>query len=358
MTRPAGYHGKIPAQGDFIQRGLPGGFVRAWDRWLMEGIAELKNRRGEAWLEGYRTAPLWRFSTPAGTFGDQAMIGVLMASVDRVGRNFPLTIAAEAPPGRSGFAALLAEAGALDQMAQAALGALADGATKETLERDVAAIRMDAAPPPDIAETAEALTVTGPSPEGAIAARWLERRYGPETAVFQSDAAHGAERKLIVARGAPGATLVAQLFAGGGAALLTIGDDDDPDFLAPLPADAAAPVAAMMAAPGPAPAGDDDIDALIGGEPLEAPVGTASAPDLPPELDPDIEPDDLEDLAQGASLPASAHRPVTDEELDALIGADPIGDENAPPSPPAGAVDNEEEDDPIAAILAGGGPES
>ena len=34
MTRSAGYHGKIPTQGDFIQRGLPPGFTRAWDRWL------------------------------------------------------------------------------------------------------------------------------------------------------------------------------------------------------------------------------------------------------------------------------------------------------------------------------------
>ncbi len=372
MTRKAGYHGKIPAQGDFIQRGLPLGFTRAWDRWLMEGIAALKERRGEGWLDGYRTAPLWRFSVPAGAFGEAAMTGVLTASVDRVGRNFPLTIAVLSPVGCSPFAALLAESRTLDRMADAARSAVSDGVKKEALDATVDAIQSDAAEPPLIEETGETLTVEGPNPEGAIAARWLERRYGPDAAVFLSDAP-GAERQMIATRGTPQAGLVARLFEGSGQpAPQPIPAEDDLDLLAPIEADVVAPVVAMTAATDPTPATDDDIDALIGSEPLAAeahttpPAPSAAAVDLPPELDPDFDPaalpDPLESRAAEAApapAPAAESRPATDEEIDALIGSDPLsGEDDAPPPRPRRPEGEEDEDDPIAAILAGGGPES
>jgi type VI secretion system protein ImpM len=371
MTRSAGYHGKIPAQGDFIQRGLPLGFTRAWDRWLMEGIAGLKERRGEGWLDGYRTAPLWRFSVPAGAFGEAAMTGVLTASVDRVGRNFPLTIAVRSPDGCSPFAALLAQSQTLDRMAATARSAVSDGVKKDALDAAVDAIQSDAAEPPLIEEAGETLTVEGPNPEGAIAARWLERRYGPDAAVFLSDAS-GAERRLIATRSAPRPDLVARLFEGSGQpAPQPTPAEDDLDLLAPIEADVVAPVVAMTAAAEPTPATDDDIDALIGSEPLVAeehttpPAPSAAAVDLPPELDPDFDPAALPDpLDSGeaeeahAPTPPTESRPATDEEIDALVGSDPLsGEETAPPPPPRRA-ESDDEDDPIAAILAGGGPES
>jgi type VI secretion system protein ImpM len=45
-----------------------------------------------AWLEYYLTSPLWRFALSPGACGEDAYAGVLMPSVDRVGRYFPLTI--------------------------------------------------------------------------------------------------------------------------------------------------------------------------------------------------------------------------------------------------------------------------
>ncbi len=352
MTSPAGYHGKIPTKGDFIQRGLPVAFTRAWDRWLMEGIGALKQSGGDAWLDGYRTAPLWRFSIPAGAFGDQAMVGVLMASVDRVGRNFPLTIAVEAPPGFSAFDALLSQGPMLDRMAAAALAALSGKAKKDDLDAAVNAIAADPAAPAQIEDSAEALTVAGANPEGAIAARWLERRYGPDSAIFLSDAPPDQDRELIATRGTPEPALVARLFEGGSLAPLVEPAEDDLDLLAPMSADATAPVVAMAAAtsaePSSADDAEDDIDALIGGEPL-APLNDedVSAAHSAP-----------------ATVPADAPRAATDEEIEALIGSDPLSGEasNDPPSlrQALGADDDpdKEEDDPIAAILAGGGPES
>lgn len=38
------------------------------------------------------SAPIWRFSAAAGLAGPDAVLGVMMPSVDRVGRQFPLTL--------------------------------------------------------------------------------------------------------------------------------------------------------------------------------------------------------------------------------------------------------------------------
>jgi len=372
MTRSAGYHGKIPTQGDFIQRGLPLGFTRAWDRWLMEGIAALKTQRGDGWLDGYRTAPLWRFATPAGAFGEQAMLGVMVASVDRVGRNFPLTLAAEAPPGCSPIAALLAEAELLERMAAVAQRTISESVRKDALDAAVEEIRPNAAAQPHVEETGEALTVRGPNPEGAIAARWLERRYGPESSIFISDAGADGERRLIATRGAPRPSLVAQLFEGGGQPAPPLFQaEDDLGLLAPMEADVVAPVAAMTAAVSdPRPASDDEIDALLGDGPLSGeetpPAPAAAAVDLPAELDPDFDPSALPDPFDPnvvpdapATRPATPPRPATDDDIDALIGSDPLsGDEPPPPPKRPAHRDTDEDDDPIAAILAGGGPES
>jgi len=89
-----GFFGKLPWLGDFVTRDLPVSFVTPWDGWLQAGMAATRDGLGEAWVDRFLTAPIWRFLLPAGCAGP-AMAGVLMPSVDRVGRSFPLTIAAE-----------------------------------------------------------------------------------------------------------------------------------------------------------------------------------------------------------------------------------------------------------------------
>jgi len=88
-----GVFGKLASQGDFVTRRLPPAFVQTWDTWLQEGMQALRERCGDAWLDGYLHAPVWRFALAPG------MCGVLLPSVDRVGRHFPLTLAmlTEAP---------------------------------------------------------------------------------------------------------------------------------------------------------------------------------------------------------------------------------------------------------------------
>lgn len=97
----AGFYGKLPALGDFVGRRLGRDFVTPWDDWLQLSMAASRNQLGDAWLDTYLTSPLWRFVLSAGVCGDEARAGVLMPSVDRVGRYFPLALVASLPAGVS-----------------------------------------------------------------------------------------------------------------------------------------------------------------------------------------------------------------------------------------------------------------
>ena len=90
-----GFYGKLPARGDFVARGLPRDFTRPLDAWLSEAVAGSREVLGqERWLAAYLVAPVWRFSLPPGACGPAAAVGLLLPSVDRTGRYFPLCFAA------------------------------------------------------------------------------------------------------------------------------------------------------------------------------------------------------------------------------------------------------------------------
>ncbi|AFL51422.1 type VI secretion system protein ImpM [Sinorhizobium fredii] len=81
-----GFFGKLPATGDFVTRGLPASFVGAWDRWISR---HLVHRFSQGSMQ---EKPILRFLLGHEAFGP--MTGVVIASADRAGRQFPLTIAA------------------------------------------------------------------------------------------------------------------------------------------------------------------------------------------------------------------------------------------------------------------------
>ena len=88
-----GFYGKLPSQGDFVSRRLPWEFTSGWDDWLQQGLLASRTSLGERWLGLYLSAPVWRFQLAAGVCGPQGWRGFFFASVDRVGRYFPLTVA-------------------------------------------------------------------------------------------------------------------------------------------------------------------------------------------------------------------------------------------------------------------------
>lgn len=95
----AGYYGKVPVRGDFLSNGLPRDFIDPWDDWIQVAFEESRVRFSEQWLDYYLTSPLWHFAVAPAVCGDRSWAGVLMPSVDAVGRYFPLTIAVPLEPG-------------------------------------------------------------------------------------------------------------------------------------------------------------------------------------------------------------------------------------------------------------------
>lgn len=89
-----GLFGKLPARGDFVRHGLPASFVTPWDDWLSAGLAASRAQLGADWLPAWLEAPVWRFCLDPGRCGPAAVLGLMLPSVDRVGRYFPLTLAA------------------------------------------------------------------------------------------------------------------------------------------------------------------------------------------------------------------------------------------------------------------------
>ena len=95
MTQPqlTGVYGKLPAYGDFLHRNLPDGFLTPWDEWLQHYIGTSREQLGESWLDIYLTSPIWRFVISAGVLDNNPWAGIMLPSVDRVGRYFPFSIA-------------------------------------------------------------------------------------------------------------------------------------------------------------------------------------------------------------------------------------------------------------------------
>jgi type VI secretion system protein ImpM len=110
-----GFYGKLPSHGDFLRRRVSDAFVGVWDGWLQECIAASRGTLGERWLDVYLTSPVWRFACAAGTCGPAPVVGVMVPSVDRVGRYFPLTVVAGLPNGASPIVASTLGAAFFDQ---------------------------------------------------------------------------------------------------------------------------------------------------------------------------------------------------------------------------------------------------
>ena len=169
---PAGLFGKLPAKRDFIATMAPRRFLDAWEPWLQTSLAASRYTLGASWGDYYNRAPLWRFWLGPALFGE-ATAGVLMSSVDGVGRAFPLTLFAvgnERPPPPP-------EIESNDKWFEAAeallLSALESGATFERLAGAAAAL------PAPILHAPDSVTAgVKELPDRAVVARVGDARFG------------------------------------------------------------------------------------------------------------------------------------------------------------------------------------
>lgn len=222
---PPGWHGKLPSLGDFASRRLDASFIEPWDGWLAAGLLALREARPEGWLEDYLGSPSWRFLLMPGVLpgeaGGQAWAGVLMPSVDRVGRYFPLTVVQPlrgGPGSTQEMAGLWQWLARLDELAR---DALFEDWTADKLEQELA--RMA---PPALSPVAAALPAA-PSSPGALAelagtAGDAALHIGSQAQRAWAEAAQGqawwharpdeAAPRLLVSRGLPAAASLARLF--------------------------------------------------------------------------------------------------------------------------------------------------
>ena len=137
LSAPA-WFGKIACLGDFASRRLPQEIVQVLDIWLARCVEASRGQLGLGWTDAYLTGPLWRFVLAPDVLDARWWFGVLMPSVDNVGRYFPLLLMCpsnHAPDDAAG----------LDQLdrwfthvAHAALGTLQQGGSLVQLEAELA----------------------------------------------------------------------------------------------------------------------------------------------------------------------------------------------------------------------------
>lgn len=200
-----GFFGKVHTHGDFVQRDLPRHFIEPWDAWLQESIAVSREQLGDDWLDRYLVSPVWRFALGPGICGEEAWLGLLMPSVDRVGRYFPLTLATSLGD-RNALAAFLLAEEWYRQAANLLATALDDDFDLENFH-----VRIGQLPPPPTERLEPLQESFGLRMLGASS--WqemilpllpglIERAYRPAS-LWGTERMDTPERCLVVARGLP-----------------------------------------------------------------------------------------------------------------------------------------------------------
>ena len=140
-----GWYGKIPGTGDFIARRVSPSFREPWDRWLQQAMAGSQRRLGAGWRDAFLSMPAWRFVLGPGVLDANAWAGLMVPSVDAVGRYFPLTVACALPPASLDAAAtLLGAARWFDEIEAIALEAIAPRADTAAIDAALAQRRFEA----------------------------------------------------------------------------------------------------------------------------------------------------------------------------------------------------------------------
>ncbi|MEO7150510.1 MAG: type VI secretion system-associated protein TagF [Burkholderiaceae bacterium] len=239
MATAPGWYGKLPTLGDFASRRLEPAFIEPWAAWLADGLAAQRSALGDAWVRAYLHSPAWRFVLMPGVIGQgrtgAAWGGVLMPSVDQVGRYFPLTLAARLATLPARVDEVEALLGWLQRLEDVAVDAMQDDWDIEQLEGVLATMAPDGrsgraedgAPAPDaLADAIDAgagfVDLAGVRNRSDLAAALvgaLSHRAGPawqQRAQGRSFwlADHPTQPRLLVRRGLPERTDVIEMLAG------------------------------------------------------------------------------------------------------------------------------------------------
>jgi type VI secretion system protein ImpM len=154
----AGFFGKVTSHGDFVARRLAPSFQQPWDGWVQSGLQQSRQALGERWLPAWLNSPIWRFALAPGVCGEPGWAGVLMPSVDRVGRHFPLTVAAGWDGQVPLFDCVTGYDGWFSRLEELALSSLRDDFSLEAFDAALCALAGQPA----------GAGVSGAAPEGTV----------------------------------------------------------------------------------------------------------------------------------------------------------------------------------------------
>jgi type VI secretion system protein ImpM len=141
--RQPGIYGKLPMHGDFVHRNLPGAFISLWDEWLQLYIAGSQEKMGEEWLEIYLTSPIWRFVLSDGVIDENHWAGILLPSVDQVGRYYPLSIVMPVPAKLSPLEFITTQNNWYEALEEISLRALEQEFTVDDLLDEIGAVELN-----------------------------------------------------------------------------------------------------------------------------------------------------------------------------------------------------------------------
>ncbi len=213
-----GFFGKLPAHGDFISRHLPSSFISVWDEWLQLSVAGSRGLQGDAWLDNYLTSPIWRFALQSGAVNESAWVGILVPSVDSVGRYFPLTIALSVSSTANLFEYMTCNAAVFEALEAAALSTLqeqldADQLTS-LLEGQVAMMSLDV--PSDLAVLERGRLASGGENDAARYAGLLQNHFmsAASYSVWSACVTANSPAAILVADGLPSVNQYASMLNG------------------------------------------------------------------------------------------------------------------------------------------------
>jgi type VI secretion system protein ImpM len=196
----SGWYGKLPAAGDFVARRVPGAFCDAWGRWLQGALEGARARLGSGWSEDFLSMPVWRFVIAPGLLTPNAWAGVMVPSVDKVGRYFPLALASALPAAPVDLVATLFAARRwFDDMEHVAFFAIGPRADMAALDAETSARPF----PPEYVRPAGAAPRDREPSEDLACMALRERRSGAPRAAWLAPASEIFGATLLVCDGLP-----------------------------------------------------------------------------------------------------------------------------------------------------------
>lgn len=204
----AGAYGKIPGAGDFVRLGLPRDFIQSWDAWLQPWFAAARNELGEQWNDCYLSAPIWRFTAAGGLLDQGIWLGVCAASVDRVGRQFPLCLAVPLDREADPDAAHFGNGALFEALEKIVIGSLGADWDAETLRRSLSS--LPAATTPHLQQSGAAVWIASDRDALTSSLAALQLRETAGTSLWSSDDGHRV--RLFRADGMPDLSVAPAFF--------------------------------------------------------------------------------------------------------------------------------------------------